>query len=577
MKTYFKIIVLALTVFAINACDQNYIDPISKVDPGADETAPQITVNFPPEGYELQTNDAVASITIDFEVRDDIEIANISLKINGSEIAAFDEFMDYRVAMETYTYDNVTTGSHVLTVEATDLEGKTTTSTVNFSKAPPYVPVYDGEVFYMPFNNEFREMNSLQLATSVGMPGYTDGIQGGTAYQGAADSYLSFPISAFSSSKSFSAAFWLKMDVSATRAGLLSIGDAGTDGSDRTKGIRFFREGNETTQRFKVNAGSGDGETWLDGGAAADVAADGSWVHLAFTLSETEGVVYINGKVVKQGAFTGVDWTGCESLSIMSGVPNFSVWSHFSEPGAMDELRLFNKALTQEEVLAIMLKEQATFHMDFNGDFEDAISGNEATVVGSPSLEYGGGVDGDAYKGAADAYLTFPTTGLQGDMFSASFWMKINADPDRAGILVMGPEDSANPDAQNVRTSGFRFFREAGGGLQQFKLNAGNGTADSWFDGGEAARVDPSTNEWVHFAFSIGADSAFVYIDGEVVKSGAFGGIDWTDCDVLSIMSGAPRFTGWNHWSDQSLMDELILFDKALTPEEVKALKADKS
>jgi len=78
MKTYFKIIFLALTVFIINACDQNYIDPISAVDPGADETAPQITVNFPPEGYELQTNEAVASITIDFEVRDDIEIANIS-------------------------------------------------------------------------------------------------------------------------------------------------------------------------------------------------------------------------------------------------------------------------------------------------------------------------------------------------------------------------------------------------------------------------------------------------------------------------------------------------------------------
>jgi hypothetical protein len=150
--------------------------------------------------------------------------------------------------------------------------------------------------------------------------------------------------------------------------------------------------------------------------------------------------------------------------------------------------------------------------------------------------------------------------------------MKINALPDRAGILVMGPEDTANPTAQNNRKSGFRFFRENAGGKQRFKLNAGNGTADTWFDGGTAADVDPATGNWVHFAFTIGAAECVVYINGEVVKQGAFTGINWTGCDVLSIMSGAPRFTGWNHFSDLSLMDQLHIFNKALTQAEVKAI-----
>jgi hypothetical protein len=199
-------------------------------------------------------------------------------------------------------------------------------------------------------------------------------------------------------------------------------------------------------------------------------------------------------------------------------------------------------------------------------------------VTGTPG--YTDGKVGKAYVGAADSYLTFPAEGLQNNQLSAAFWMKINPDPDRAGILVMGPEDTENanyPDAQNNRKSGFRFFREAGGGLQQFKLNAGNGTADTWVDGGEAARVDPAVDEWHHFAFSISGTECVVYIDGEVVKQSDFGGIDWTGCDILTIMSGVPRFTGWSHFSDQGLMDELRIFNKALTQTDVQQIIADES
>jgi hypothetical protein len=61
---------------------------------------------------------------------------------------------------------------------------------------------------------------------------------------------------------------------------------------------------------------------------------------------------------------------------------------------------------------------------------------------------------------------------LVGNEFSASFWMKVNSTPDRAGVLVAGPPGI------NTRTQGFRFFRENAGGKQRFKLNVGNGTSD---------------------------------------------------------------------------------------------------
>jgi hypothetical protein len=575
---YNKLFIFALALLVFNACDQKYIDDISKVEPGPDESDPQITVNFPPDGYELQTNAELASIEFDFEVRDDIEIGSVTLEVDGSEIASFSEFKDYRVFLKKYTFEEVTTGSHVFTVTATDLEGRSSTVSVTFKKAPPYVPEYEGEIFYMPFNNEFREMNSLDMATVQGNPGFDDGIQGGTAYAGATDAYLTFPTTILEGATEVSASMWMKVDDSADRAGILVVAPPADNNNDRTKGFRFFREAAGNMQRFKLNVGTGDSDTWFDGGAAADVTPNtGEWVHFAFSISETEAAVYINGEVVKQGAFDGIDWTGCDLISIMSGAPNWTGWDHLSDLSLLDELRIFNKALTQEEIQTIMLKEQSTFYMDFNGDYQDVISGTGATVVGNPSFEYGAGISGDAYKGAENAYLTFSADDIdvQADAFGASFWLNINGVPDRAGILVMGPEDTENPDAQNDRTRGFRFFREAAGDMQRFKLNVGTGDSDSWFDGGEAADVAPNTGEWVHFAFAIDNTEARVYINGVEVKQGAFDGIDWTGCDLLSIMSGAPRFTGWGHLSDQSLMDELYFFDKAISAEEVTLLMND--
>ena len=42
-------------------------------------------------------------------------------------------------------------------------------------------------------------------------------------------------------------------------------------------------------------------------------------------------------------------------------------------------------------------------------------------------------------------------------------------------------------------------------------------------------------------------------------------------------MSGAPTFAYWNHLSDLSLMDELRIFNTALTQAEVQAIYNDEN
>lgn len=576
-----KIYALSLLPIIFWGC-QDGIDDITKVDPGPDESAPQVIINYPTEGTKIKVLEVTTSITIDFQVTDDIEVGLVTVKLDNNTIATYNQFKDYRrVLVDDLVYDGLDDGTHVLSVVATDLDGKTTTQSVNFEKEPAYVPIYAGETLYMPFDGDYFDLVNIAPATRVGSPGFAgESIQGLNAYAGAADSYLTVPAAGIAGNE-FSAVFWYKVNASPDRAGILVAGpeDAAnpTAQNNRTSGFRLFRENAGGKQRFKLNVGTGTGEAWFDGGAAADLPADAGWAHIAITISQTSAAVYINGQVVSSNNFSGINWTGVDMLSIMSGAPRFTGWGHLSDQSFMDELRMFNRSLSQSEIQTIMMNEAGgyvpefdgeQFYMPFDGDYLELVSNRAATTVGTPGFA-GSGLGGtNAYIGAADSYLTFPTAGLTTPEFSATFWYNVNASPDRAGILVVGPPDAENPDAQNLRTSGFRFFREGSATNQIFKLNVGNGSGESWFDGGAAATL-PSNAGWVHMAFTISGSNCVVYINGEIVSQGSFTGISWSNCDIISIGSGAPRFTGWGHLSDQSQIDELRLFSKALTQEEV--------
>lgn len=579
-----------LFVLLATSCDQG-IDSITQVDPGTDASAPTVTINSPTDGSTIKVLENTTAITIDFEVTDDIEIGTIKVTLDGNTIKTYSGgFMDYRrVLIDDLVYAGLGDGDHVLTITATDLDGKSTSSSINFAKEPPYISKYNGEVLYLPFDGNYTDLMSFETAEVVGSPGFSEeSLKGSSSYAGAADSYLTFPADRFKNQE-FSAIFWLNVNAVPDRAGILVMGPPmdGTN-NDLSKGFRFFRENAGGMQRFKLNVGTGSNGSWFDGGAAADVTPDtGEWVNMAFTISGTEAIVYIDGQIVKQGPLTGIDWTDCNLLSIMSGAPNFTGWNHFSDQSFMDELRIFNRAIAQQEVQQIMSDDSGQFvssytptfsgemfYMPFDGSYKEMFRDMDATAVGTPEYAGEAAAGTNAYAGATDAYLTFPTNDLgplTTNEFSATMWYKLNADPNRAGILTMGPPMNGS---DNDLSKGFRFFREDAGGKQRFKLNVGSGNEGHWFDGGANADLDPATSTgWVHLAFTISQSQATVYINGEVVSTGSLPGLDWTGCELLSIGSGAPNFIGWGHLSDRSYIDELRLYDKALSQEEIQSIR----
>lgn len=559
------ILLLAL-MFA--SCEYDGIDPITQVDPGPDAGAPTVNIQYPSEGTTLKVVEPVTQINIKFEVVDDIEVQEVVVKIDGSQIASFDEFTDYRIVKKEVNFDEVTTGEHVLEVSATDVSGNTTSQSVHFSKEPPYTPRFANEFFYMPFDGDYTELMTITNATEVGEPGFSsDAYLGTKSYLGAADSYLTIPFDG-AVGESFTAAFWYKVSGTPDRAGILV---AGANAEDRNQGFRLFREGSATEQRIKLNVGTGSGESWNDGGVI-DVT-EGEWVHVAFTVTPSETTIYLNGNPVNTADMSApIDWSGVENLTIGAGGETFSYWDHLSDNSPMDELRIFDAALSQEQIQALINASAESLYMPFNGEFKDVIANREITVVGNPAFASESIEGSAAYNGATGSYLTMPAEGLKSEEFSATFWYKVNPDPDRAGLLTASAEDLENagyPDTQNLRNFGFRLFREGNAEEQRIKLNVGTGDADSWNDGGV---IQAGSDQWVFVAFTISNSETKIYLDGELVNTATLAKpMDWTGVDLFSVMSGAPRFTEWGHLSDTSNMDALRFYNKSLTQQDIQA------
>ena len=580
MKTTKYILAFLIGIAMLISCNKG-IDPIAYVAPGADQAAPVVVVSYPAEGQKIQVPTLLASVNIQFVVTDDIELKSVSVIMDGTELTSYSSFKDYRRAVKSYLYDKVSNGAHILTIKATDLSGKVTNKVINFEKKPPYVPVFSGEIFYMPFDGDYGEKVSFVDATKVGVPGFAgQALKGLNSYAGATDSYITFPAASLKNAE-FSAAFWYKLNATPDRAGILVMSPSGAANFDasRTKGFRLFREATGNGQTIKLNAGSGGSESWFDGGAAASIKQTGQWMHVAFTISGSECVVYLNGVAVSRGAFSGIDWTGVDALSIGSGAPNFKDWGHLSDNSFIDELRIFNRALNPSDIQAIIQYDSPytpkysgeVFYMPFEDNYKELNSNTAAAKVGSP--DFAAGKKGQAYAGATDSYITFPTTNLvKTSQFSAVFWTKVNATPDRAGIICISPSGAANFDAS--RTKGIRIFREASGTSQRYKSNVGFGASESWNDGG---LIDPALGEWTHVAITVSDTESSIYINGELTRPASTftGGIDWTGCTSLTIGSGAPNFIDWGHLSDLSLIDELRIFNKALTQAEVQTIWND--
>lgn len=358
MKRIFNFIGIGIVLsLCFSACKKGYIDKISKVDPGTDAQAPTVEIISPSSDLQYPSATNAANFDFKFKVQDDIELKQVDISLNGTLLKSYTSFVDYRGISGTYTYPNLGVGAHTFKVVATDLAGKSTTKTFAFN-ITKYNKVIAGETLYVPFNagGDYKDLINFVSPTITGSPATTSATGGhsGAAYQGAVDSYLSFPISGLYSSAGISFSFWYKVNATPDRSGIITINDNTNNSDDnRNQGLRLFREGSGTSQTIKLNVGIGSGESWNDGGTIT--TGIGTWVHIAVTVSPTESKIYFNGVLQRTATYTtGFDFSTSTTMVLGSGAPSFAYWDHKSDLSLYDDFRVLNKVLTPAEIQTLM-------------------------------------------------------------------------------------------------------------------------------------------------------------------------------------------------------------------------------
>lgn len=354
MKSIFNYIITGMVLsLSLAACKKGYIDPISKVDPGPDELAPTVEIISPSSDVQIPPTTDVTNFDFKFKVTDDIELSKVDISLDGTLLKSYASFIDYRGISDTYTYADLSLGAHTFEVVATDLSGKSTTKSFAFNISNKYIPLLASEVLYVPFDADFKDLINTVSPVVTGSPATVSGGHSGAAYRGATDAYITFPLSGMYSSEGISFSFWYKLNTSPDRSGIITINDNNDNTDDnRKQGLRLLREGSASSQTVKLNVGTGSADSWNDGAALSGTS--GAWVHIAVTVSPTESKIYFDGVLQRTATYTAFDFSTSTTLTIASGAPSFTYWSHLSDLSLYDEFRVFNKVLTPEDIQLLM-------------------------------------------------------------------------------------------------------------------------------------------------------------------------------------------------------------------------------
>ncbi len=423
--------------------------------------------------------------------------------------------------------------------------------------------------------------------TIYGSPTWTTGISSYGIDFDATDDYVDIgDHSAFSATDGagndspFSVSFWVNPNTGSGDFMLISKRD-----EQETNGAEWWIGHGDTYINYSIGASTNSGTRIGRLGPALDREV---WTHVLCTYDGSESAngfrIYFNGVRVDDTTDTGGSYTG----TINSNAPvRIGAWRGGAGgptglySGRMDEVRIYRRVVTEGEATRIFNASAGKFNMtpkivpdglvgwwtfdggdmsngvalDRGGNARNAQLNNIAT-----STFYRLGKAGQAFNfdGSNDFASTTANTALNGaTQLTIAGWVKKNSLTSRGAIFTRWTSASNWLSIQLATTNDFNFIVGNGGTTY--------GTLES-----------PADTAWHHYALvydgsqATNATKLIAYVDGVATTLSFTGTIPTT----APTMTNSDRlgYDTHNSLSLDGVLDDVRLYNRALTPTEIRAL-----
>ncbi|MBI5858568.1 MAG: LamG domain-containing protein [Sphingobacteriales bacterium] len=303
------------------------------------------------------------------------------------------------------------------------------------------------------------------------------------------------------------------------------------------------------------------------------------WIHWVVTISGNTTKMYVNGKLVANvpGSFIRNTFVSGKELSIgvmvnAAGVAPYTDVNGNYFQGKLDDIRIYDNAMTAGQVQNLYNSAKGmnlAAYYPFNGNANDE-SGNaiNPTYIGSgvtltPDRF---GIAGKAYNfnGAAGSYMRMPADLLPKTNRTISLWFNVPDVTNRPGLLGYGGDGSCG-------TTFFMALNLSGKGQYNVQGHClKNAAAYTW----STAPV----NSWNHWVMTINGNEQKIYVNGKLKSTTntfssntVVAGKDFA-LGVITYVNGAAPYTDMNVGYLKGKLDDIRIYDAALTDEQVGQL-----